>query len=394
MAWAASHREFYRIDEVTMIEVKDKKDCCGCSACAQICPKQCIQMRSDDEGFDYPFVDTARCIDCGRCDKVCPIQNAGVAKRPLKVYASKNRDEEVRQESSSGGVFTLLAESVLNRGGVVFGVSFDKDWNAVHSYAESRDGLAAFRGSKYVQSRIGTSYADVKKFLKEGREVLFSGTPCQIAGLRRFLGGECRNLLTVEILCHGVPSPAVWKRYLDCKKKEYRCGEISRINFRSKGNGWHRYSVTMEFKDGTRYERFHKRDPYFKYFLKNLYLRPSCYACRCKNGRADSDIVIADYWNIKNVLPEYDDDKGVSLMLINTERGLSLLASVASGIDCVETGYDECIQRNGGFSEHISVHKGRWKFFRKLVNGGAETFPVESGLLERVKSLMKRVAGK
>ena len=368
-----------------MIDIKDKKDCCGCSACAQICPKQCIKMLSDDEGFAYPSVDKDACIGCGLCERVCPIINSGDAKRPLKVYASKNSDEEVRADSSSGGVFSAIAGDVIRRGGVVFGVSFDDVWNSVHTYTEDLAGLASFRGSKYLQSRIGQSYAQVKSFLQSGREVLFSGTPCQIAGLHGFLRKQYPNLLTVEILCHGVPSSKVWQRYLDCKKKEYSCDAIRRINFRDKKSGWAGYNVTIEFANGMVYERSHKKVPYFRGFIRNLYLRPSCYECKCKNGRSGSDIIIADYWNINNVLPEYNDDKGVSLVLINTEKGASLFGSLSESLDCVETGYEECIGTNKGFAEHLPVADARAAFFRKL-NGSASgsSFPVKSGLMERL----------
>ena len=236
------------------------EDCCGCSACAQTCPRQCIRMIPDSEGFEYPHVDLTACIDCGLCSLVCPVLKQNTAKTPLQAYAAKNNDEETRRLSSSGGVFTSLAESVLKRGGVVFGASFDRNWDTVHTYTGNIDGLSAFRGSKYTQSRIGTSYRDAETFLNEGREVLFSGTPCQIAGLKGFLRKDYSRLFTVEILCHGVPSPKVWQKYLDGRKKKHHCSRIIRINFRDKGKGWKRYRLVIEFENGKTYAMSHKRD--------------------------------------------------------------------------------------------------------------------------------------
>ena len=198
-----------------MINIIDKKNCCGCNACVQHCPKSCVTMQEDEEGFLYPIVDQEACIDCGLCEKVCPVLNQGEERKPLQVYAANNPNEEIRMQSSSGGVFTLLAETIIQEGGVVFGARFNDDWEVIHDYTETKEELAAFRGSKYVQSRIGDSYCQAEQFLKKGRKVLFTGTPCQIAGLNLFLRKEYGNLLTVDFICHGVPSPGVWKSYLE-----------------------------------------------------------------------------------------------------------------------------------------------------------------------------------
>lgn len=350
-----------------MIEIKDKKECCGCSACVQICPKQCIHMEGDAEGFMYPVVDTAVCVACGLCERVCPMLHAVAdPKKPLKVFAAKNMDETVRKASSSGAVFTPLAERIIRQEGVVFGARFDKDWNVEHAYTENPAGLAAFRGSKYLQSRMGCSYIQVKEMLRNGKQVLFSGTPCQIAALNRFLGREYQNLVTVEVLCHGVPSSKVWQRYLADRKKENHCQEITGINFRNKKTGWQNYSITIEFENGRVYEMRRKKDPYFRGFLRNLCLRPSCYDCKCKNGRSGSDLTIADYWNIRNVRPDYDDDRGVSSVLVNTEKGLLLWQAISGKLDFIETDYDDCIQVNKGFSEHVPVPSKRQKFLKKM----------------------------
>lgn len=178
-----------------MISILDKKKCCGCSACAQRCPKHCIKMIEDSEGFLYPKVDGDTCIDCGLCERVCPIQNPGEDRVPLAVYAAKSPNEVIRRQSSSGGIFTILAEQIIDEGGVVFGAAFNDKWEVEHSYVENKEQLVKFRGSKYVQSKIGESYKDAKSFLKEGRRVLFSGTPCQIAALKKYLQKNMRIFL-------------------------------------------------------------------------------------------------------------------------------------------------------------------------------------------------------
>ncbi len=234
-----------------MIEIRDKKMCCGCEACVQICPKGCISLNRDSEGFFYPKVDRALCVDCGLCDGVCPVINRSENREPIKTLAAKNRDDQIRANSSSGGIFTLLAQQTIAQGGVVFGAKFNDRWEVIHDYSETVEGVAAFRGSKYVQSRIGDNFIKVKKFLDSGRRVLFSGTPCQIAGLKNFLGREYDNLLTVDFICHGVPSPAVWERYKSevLRNTPPHCQQpnIQHVSFRGKVRGWRLFSFILRF---------------------------------------------------------------------------------------------------------------------------------------------------
>lgn len=322
-----------------MICIRDKKLCCGCGACVQRCPKSCISMREDNEGFLYPEVNKEICIDCGLCEKVCPVINQSEERKPMAVYAAKHKDERIRLASSSGGVFTAIAESVIDEGGVVFGARFDKDWSVIHGYTETKEGLAAFRGSKYVQSRIGESYKDTEAFLKTGRKVLFSGTPCQIAGLKRFLRKEYDNLLTVDFICHGVPSPGVWREYLK-EETARQCGgknsvlshlkdklgdvRIENISFRDKRLGWKKFSFSLTLSttngSGAKNTVFLSesldKNIFLRGFLADLYLRPSCHACLAKKFKSGSDVTIGDFWGVQNVMPEIDDDKGVSVLFI------------------------------------------------------------------------------
>ena len=382
-----------------MIEIKDKKDCCGCSACVQRCPKQCITLKEDNEGFLYPIVDKGTCIDCGLCEKVCPILHQGESRKPLKVYAAKNLNEEIRRQSSSGGIFTLLAEQVIQEGGVVFGARFDENWEVKHDYTETIEGLAVFRGSKYVQSRIEDSYRKAEIFLKQGKKVLFSGTPCQIAGLKRFLRKEYEELLTVDFVCHGVPSPGVWRKYLKetvarmCDKNSVSTDPIStenahveRISFRDKSSGWKKYSFALTLSATTRSgskntvslcEVF-PQNSFMKGFLADLYLRPSCYACAAKCGKSGSDMTIGDLWGAPSIIGNDDDNKGTSLILVNKD-GCKLGASLwMKEIDCqAALTYNPAIERS------VRIPKRRVSFYANFH---------DTASLERLVNRLTRVS--
>lgn len=321
------------------MKLVDKDKCCGCSACISVCPKGCISMSEDKEGFLYPVVDSVQCIDCGLCEKVCPVLHPLKNESEPLVYAAINNDESIRMQSSSGGIFTLLAESVIDNGGVVFGACFDRDWNVVHDYTETKEGLARFRGSKYVQSNVGNSFSQVKIFLDAGREVLFSGTPCQVAGLKNYLRKPYPNLLTVDLVCHGVPSPEVWRKYLQetvCKEYGIKknkstvnlCDYIFDIKFRAKDKGWKKYSFKIEYKDGRIEINPFYENPYMNIFLSNLSLRPSCYVCPAKLNNVQSDITLADFWGVNKIDPNIDDDKGCGLLFLNNKEKIGLLYSL------------------------------------------------------------------
>ena len=366
-----------------MIQLSDKSQCCGCTACVSICPKQCITMREDEEGFLYPLVDSSRCIDCNLCEKVCPELHPKDMREPLNVCAAKHKDEQIRLASSSGGIFTLLAERIINEGGVVFGACFNNNWNVIHDYTETKEGLATFRGSKYVQSYMGNCYFKAKSFLDQDRKVMFTGTPCQIAGLKSYLKKDYDNLLAVDVVCHGVPSPKVWQMYLDEIARKggknsvlshhiAEKAEINHIDFRSKSTGWKKFSFALTFSKATAdgekntvsLSSIFTENPYMNAFLSNLSLRPSCYDCPAKSGKSGSDITIADFWGIENVLPEFDDDKGVSLVLSYTERGKHWI----EGLDCeyMVVNYQTAIRENPSALFSVRRPVNRDFFFRQL----------------------------
>ena len=306
------------------------EDCCGCSACFNICPVQAITMQEDREGFKYPKIDERSCINCGKCEKACPVLHAETAGRTLHpaFYAVWNRQDEARLSSSSGGVFRVLAEDVLVDGGVVYGAAFDVHNRLRHVRAESADALVPLTGSKYVQSEIGTAFCQVRADLKNGRRVLFTGTPCQVAGLYAFLGGDDANLLTADVLCHGVPSPAVFERYLE----SLGVGEKCRIEFRNKDNGWKKYEVVV----GDRVHETFRANAYMKGFSSNLYLRPSCASCRFVGCRRPGDLTLGDFWGAGNFRKRYDDDKGTSLVLLNSPKARSIFQTLQDKFSLAE----------------------------------------------------------
>lgn len=354
-----------------MINIKNKKDCCGCNGCVQICPAKCISFVPDNEGFLYPAVNSDKCINCGLCERVCPVINQGQPRTPLKCYAAKNPNEDIRMKSSSGGVFTLLAEHTIQNGGVVFGACFNENWDVIHSYAETKDGIAKFRGSKYVQSNIGNCYIKAKEFLNAGREVLFSGTPCQIAGLKRYLRKDYENLLTIDIICHGVPSPMVWHKYLSEINPEAL--HLHEISFRDKSAGWKTYSFHAKAIQGGNIVTLTKgrlfEDTYLKVFLKNICLRPSCHQCPTRSGKGNSDITIADFWGIDVVDSVFDDDKGISLILPYSAKGLEIVNS----LNLDKKGKSIIVDPKYNPNLHLDckISKYRKYFFKKLRKNNA-----------------------
>lgn len=364
-----------------MIHIKSKEQCCGCSACLHICPKHSISFKEDKEGFLYPEIDTKTCVDCGLCEKVCPVINQDNERLPLKVFAAKHPDDEIRMSSSSGGIFTLLAEQIIDEGGVVFGAKFNDNWEVVHDFAETKDGLIPFRGSKYVQSRIGDSYTIAESFLKSGRKVMFTGTPCQIAGLKKYLRNEYENLLAVDFVCHGVPSPMVWRKYL--QEEIARHGEVGKntvltspkempvltgINFRDKSTGWKKYSFALSFSkspdaggQNTILSSEFYNNPYMQAFLSNLSLRQSCYSCAAKSGKSGADITIGDFWGIENVMSTEDDDKGVSLVLIwEIDKIYDFNAHLHEVI------YADAIRGNACICDSVAIPVNRLYFLRNI----------------------------
>lgn len=379
-----------------MINIAVKSKCTGCSACVQKCPKQCISFEEDREGFKYPKVKLSVCIDCGLCEKVCPVLQQDRPRNPVIVYAAKNSNLSTRLASSSGGIFALLAETILRQNGVVFGARFDNEWNVIHDYTESLDGLSVFLGSKYVQSKIGNTYKYAERFLKEGRKVLFSGTPCQIVGLKKYLRKDYDTLLTVDFVCHGVPSPMIWRDYLNEKIRPLGVDGrnmvsqlslkdlpvISFISFRDKRYGWKKFGFSVRVKSASKADKNlvsqsvevtdktllyepHKANLYMKGFLKNLYLRPSCYACPAKCGKSGADYTLADFWGASTYVGDFDDDKGLSAVLVYKNKVNIESLDMAFKV----VGLNDILSQNPAVIKSSRMKGGRDKFFQHYNRG-------------------------
>lgn len=369
-----------------MIEILDKAKCCGCHGCSNICPKSCISMNDDNEGFWYPLVDKDICVDCHLCEKVCPILSnpADDLFKPL-VYACKNNDDIIREKSSSGGIFTLLCEKVIDMNGVVFGAAFDENFNVHHKYVETLADCAQFRGSKYVQSKIGTTYKEVKSFLIEGRIVLFTGTPCQIEGLTAYLRKEYDNLIKVDVACHGVPSPLIYRRYLDILKGKMK-SKIKSLNFRDKKTGWNNYTFKVEFENGETYEEKGFDNIYMRGFLSDIFLRPSCYECEFKKPKTSADLTLADYWGVTEKHPEFSDEKGISLILVNNSKGERIFEQIKQSLKAIPSDFDYATQCNPSIISHAHLNSNRQKFF-KLLNKGVD---LENCILKSITPNLKQ----
>lgn len=347
------------------LEIKEKRDCMGCHSCANICPRHCISMTDDEEGFWYPIVDYDKCVKCHKCIDACPMINKTTVENEPTAYACLNKDESIRMESSSGGIFTLIAEQIIAECGVVLGAGFDRQFDVQHISVENGKDLGRLRGSKYVQSKIGDTYKQAKDYLRAGRKVLFSGTPCQIAGLKAFLGRAYENLTCVDIVCHGVPSPEVWRKYVEFRESE-AASPAQGIVFRRKNEGWKKFSVSFSFENGTEYTANLLKDLYLKAFLKNVCLRPSCYACRFKTLNRQSDITLADFWGIQHVLPEMDDDKGTSLIFVNSRVGEAMFDKVSGKTVFERININDGVRFNSAAVKSVASNPNRERFFNDL----------------------------
>lgn len=372
----------------------NKKDCCGCTACIHICPVKCIEMKEDSEGFLYPAVDNEKCINCHKCENVCPIGNLRNDNTETKTFIGYNKNEKVRKQSSSGGIFSLAAEWIIKQNGAVFGAAFDDNFEVCHIAVETKEELSKLRGSKYVQSRLGDAYPLVKRYLENSRLVLFTGTACQIAGLKKYLNKEYETLYTVDVLCHGVPSPKVWKMYLDDKKEQYNA-PIEKAEFRSKESGWKGYSVNIEFSDNRRYcTRFYD-DKYMQMFLGNIDLRPSCYDCRFKDFPRISDMTIGDSWGIEDYMPDMDDDNGTSVILVHSSKGKKMLDELKEDLILKGASLDKALPITADSRKSVEMHPNRKKFFEGVLRGKSIDDLcgyLQKSLVQRAVSFMRYIA--
>lgn len=356
-----------------MIRLTDMSKCCGCTACQAVCPHDAIVMKADALGFMYPEVDLDKCTDCGLCEKVCDFgktlsghEDCKAPEGGLAVMAVRHADSVVVGKSQSGGVFTALSDMVLSEGGVIYGASFDNDFTVSHHRAETSEERDAFRGSKYVQSNMDDVFRQVRDDLKSGRKVMFTGTPCQTAGLSSFIPSSLRGrLLLVDFVCHGVPSPLVWNDYVTYRQKH---GKIVKADFRDKEAGWKIHKESFVYEDGTK--RFF--ETYKVLFYKNIMLRHSCGVCPYDMTRRKSDVTIADFWGIGEVLPDFDDGGGVSMVIPHTEAGALLVETALPSLEYRQIVLNEefIARKNPNLLRPSRIYHERMEFERKYPEKG------------------------
>ncbi len=353
---------------------KDLTKCCGCSACEQVCPKNAIALKSNEEGFLYPVLDEELCIKCGLCRSVCHYDNKSHLKEPEEVYAVQYKESDILKKSSSGAVFSAFADFILEKGGAVAGCVFDESFKAVHIVTEDNELVVKMRGSKYVQSNMGNSFKQAKEYLENGQPVLFTGTPCQVAGLKTYLKKDYENLYTVDLICHGVPSPLLLEEYIKKIKKEK--GELISLKFRNKErNGWcSQGSVTYTSKGKSKsFTITPFNDSYYNlYYMENCVSRYSCYSCPYATQKRVSDVTIGDYWNIdeKLSLNEYKD--GMSVALINTEKGNELFSEVKNKLRFYKSDLEHAVKGNGNLKAPNKMPEKREYIYKSIRENGYE----------------------
>ena len=347
-----------------MIELyNNKENCCGCTACENSCPKNAIVMKADEEGFLYPAIDAERCIECKACLKVCPFKNE-LINNISKAYAVKNKNENIRMTSSSGGIFTVISDYILEREGTIYGAVFNNEFGVYHSRAINKADREAMKGSKYLQSDLKDTYFNIKKDLQEGKYVLFTGTSCQTAGLYNFIPKnlDCSKLYVCDIICHGAPSPLMWNEYIRFLKKKYS-SEINSINFKDKESSWHYPQLKIKMNKLT-YKARHDEDDYLKLFFDHYILRPSCHNCKFTNLQRQSDITMADFWGIEDCNPEFDDDKGISFVLINTDKGKRIFNDISEELIFTEVNIEDGMKKQPSLISPPWRNSRRGEFWR------------------------------
>lgn len=379
-----------------MEKIVDYDKCCGCHACYSVCPKGAIEMIENEKGFKYPIIDTKKCINCGLCKKICPVINSKENEHRIESYACYNNNLEERIASSSGGIFVLLAKEIIKRKGIVFGACFNNEYEVVHSYCDNENNISKFMGSKYTQSSIGDTFKKVKEILDKDKYVLFTGTPCQIEGLKSFLRKDYDKLYTQDIICHGVPSPKLWRKYLKYQVDSNK-ENINNISFRSKDHGWSLYRMKVLFDTKTYSESFNN-DLFMKAFLNNTCLRDSCYECSFKKKYRISDITLADYWGIKKIHPDMDDDKGTSLIVINSKKGEELFELIKDNIIYKKTDLDKAVKYNIAMIKSASHSPNEKLLFDSIDNMSMEelvnNYVPKPSFFRRIKNIIKRVIKK
>lgn len=375
-----------------MIEIKTKFHCCGCHACEDVCPVQCIRMEEDEEGFRYPVVDKHACVQCRKCEAVCPVLHSTEVRidATQEAFAAKHQDHATVMASSSGGIFSALAEEWISAGGVVFGAEMTDELTVRHRMVDSPEALYRLLGSKYLQSSMQDIYAQIKEKQKNGDPVLFVGTPCQNAALRSSLKNEETNLLLVDFICHGVPSQKVWRKYIG-EKEAQRKYAVEHVSFRNKKLGWQKFSTEIRYANGLLENVEHREDVFMKAFLNDFALRPSCYRCKFKGNSRPSDLTIADCWGIQNFCPDFPFKDGASLVLINTEKGHRAWERIQDQCQWRQVERIEALLCNSAALESVAMPRKRKQFFKNLQSMPLEALLWQLTKKNRVQSFLERL---
>lgn len=340
-----------------MIQIVNKESCSGCTACYNICPKKCIKMKQDEEGFLYPEVDKEKCVNCELCETICPLKQKKVEDDEKKVefYVMTNKNKQIKKESTSGGIFSVFAKKIIEEKGIVFGAVFNDDFVVIHKGIETIEGLQKFRGSKYVQSKLGDVFVQVKEELDRQRKVLFSGTPCQVAGLKAFLRKDYENLYCIDLVCRGVPSPMYFEKYKEQKIKSQK-SNINKIAFREKTYGYSSSTMSIYFENGKEYHNGHESDEMIKAFMKGLCSKPACYKCNFKTiYRPYSDITLGDFWNPESIEPKEEFTRGATLVIVQSNKAKELVDLVKNEIYSKKIDYETAILHNGNGKKEASL---------------------------------------
>lgn len=380
-----------------MIQITNKVNCCGCNACGDVCPQGAITFQVDKEGFWYPKVDNEKCVDCGLCDNVCPIlQKASYVERyeVPKIFAAYAEDEQIRIDSTSGGIHSMLALEMYKKRAYIGGAIYQTDHTVSHILSDDKDLLSEIRSSKYLQSSMNSIYREIKKTLSMGKEVFFCGTPCQVQALYLYLRKEYVNLITCDFICRGVNSPKVFLSYMDMLEKKYGA-KATKIKFKAKQWGWHNFSMRVNFANGKEYCKDRWHDLFFIGYLQSgNFARPSCYECKFKGFPQKADITLADFWGIEKIDKSMDQDKGTSLVMVNSDKGMKLFEAIKDGIKWREFSIEQAAQGNPAMNTPLkAVSSDRKEFFEALdekpFNIVAKEFFPLSNPMSKLKRKMK-----
>lgn len=362
--WFINSLTYQKKEPTRYIKIEEKDTCTGCTACKSICHKDAIEMVRDNEGFLYPQVDKEKCVECGLCKKVCPVLNVKIEKKEQRGYIFQNGNKDVRNESTSGGFYTAIAENILNKDGIVYGVGFDEKFKVKHLRVTQKEELYKFRNSKYVQSDPNDTFKNVKKDLENNKLVLYSGTACQIEGLKSYLGKKYDNLITVDVICRAVPSPLLWEKYKNLKERKFK---LNNVYFREKKYGYKHSNLTMYNEDEKLvYNNGIDTDPYLRAFFSNIACRLSCYSCKFKNQYHNSDFTIWDCFDVDKYDKDFDDDIGTTRVLTNSTKANKIINELTKDNKIKEIDVDKLVSNFHQMFYSINYNSKRETFFNDL----------------------------